>query len=179
MSKRFSVKETFHDYRLVDDVTGLEACMGDGVGQDFRDWDTLGDLLYHDYEGRMPVDDSVGTDAFREAWENDANENTGVYFGAYWAWLDTLVIYDNDETIDRYTVLIGPAPPLECHMQGEKDLWVCLGLSVNCDSPQGFSQWGFAVPNPRLGETVHFLDLPDNVQKHIAEKGEYREDEQA
>lgn len=100
-----------------------------------------------------------------------------MYFGAFFPCLDGLVIYDNDETMDRYTVLVEHASPLECSFHAEKNLWVCLGLSDNCDSPQGFSQWGFAVPGKRLGTIIHFLELPGNVQKHIAEMLEEGEDE--
>ena len=123
--------------------------MGDGVGES---------------------SDPPGTEEFRATWEQDANRYAEEYFMAYFRRLDDLVIYDEDsgQYMDRYTVLVERASPLECHMQGEENLWACLGLSGDPDWPLGFSQWGFAVPNERLGKVIHFLELPGNVQKHIA-----------
>jgi len=173
MNQRFSVKETFHDYRLEDNITGLDASMGDGV-------DVFLDEAYDEFVGTEPERNSfpeIGTEDFRVAWEDEVNKDTGEYFEAYFPRLDGLVIYDNDKTMDRYTVLVEPASLLERSLHAGKDLWVCLGLSVNCDSPQGFSQWGFAVPGKRLGGIIHFLELPGNVQKHVVEMLEEGKDE--
>lgn len=160
MTERFTVTDACNGYYLVDSVTGLEVCLGDGTDN--------------------PIG-TVGTEEFRLAWEKDANESVREYFEVYFYHLDSLVIHDDDsgQYMDRYTVLVEPASFLERAQYPGKDLWVCLGLSVNCDSPQGFSQWGFAVPSEQLGKIVHFLDLPCVVQKHIAEMLEEEDNEQA
>jgi len=67
MKKRFSVIETFHDYRLIDNVTGRSACMGDGV----------------DIEGFVGGFAEVGEPGFVGEWEDDANENVMDYLEAY------------------------------------------------------------------------------------------------
>lgn len=68
-------------------------------------------------------------------------------------------IYDNGgQSWDRFTVLIEPYSAGECN---------ALGLSENCDSPQGFSQWGDAMNGAHLGHEINFDDLPANVQQHV------------
>ena len=72
-------------------------------------------------------------------------------------------IYDNGgKTWDRYTVIIeGWHFGKSCEV---------LGLSDNCDSPQGFSQFGEGYDGDHLGKIISFDDLPDNVQNHIIER---------
>ena len=69
-------------------------------------------------------------------------------------------IYDNGgKTIDRYTILTEPFYfGKSCE---------ALGLSDDCDSPQGFSQWSEAFDGEHLGKEVRFDELPQNVQDHI------------
>jgi hypothetical protein len=46
-----------------------------------------------------------------------------------------------------------------------------LGLSLNPDSPQGFSQYcGKVEPGAHLGRKVSWYSLPDRLQKHIANR---------
>ena len=67
-------------------------------------------------------------------------------------------VYDNSgQTFDRYTVIF-------------KDRTDALGLSDNCDSPQGFSQFGVTVEGRHLGKQIAFADLPENVRLHIYER---------
>ena len=53
--KRFTVNDGRNAFYLEDSVTGLSACMGDGVDQE-----GFGE---------------IGTETFRQAWEDEANEN--------------------------------------------------------------------------------------------------------
>lgn len=64
--KRFSVKETFHDFRLVDDVTGLERCMGDGV-------DVFLDEMYDEFVGTEPVEEFIP-----RGWDRGVPRSLGV-----------------------------------------------------------------------------------------------------
>ena len=67
-------------------------------------------------------------------------------------------IYDNENaTFDRYTFCF-------------KDTNMVLGLSANCDSPQGFSQWGECKEGPHLGKQILFVDLPRNVRDHATKR---------
>jgi len=68
-------------------------------------------------------------------------------------------VFDNGgKTQDRYTILTEP--------------WYfgksceCLGLSDNCDTPQGFSQWSDCFYGEHLGKQINFSNLPENVQEH-------------
>lgn len=72
-------------------------------------------------------------------------------------------IYDNGgKTWDRYTVIIeGWHFGKSCE---------ALGLSDNCDSPQGFSQFGDVYEGKHLGKVISFDNLPDNVQNHIIKR---------
>jgi len=63
-------------------------------------------------------------------------------------------IYDNEgRTFDRYTVIL---------LDGS-----ALGMSVNPDSPQGFSEWCQVVQGAHLGRKISLKELPENVRKHI------------
>ena len=67
-------------------------------------------------------------------------------------------VYDNSgQTFDRYTIIF-------------KEHSEALGLSNNCDSPQGFSQFGVAIEGRHLGRQIAFADLPENVRLHIYER---------
>lgn len=157
MTKRFSVYETHSGFYLEDLVTKRVACMSDGVGIDFGD-DT--------------TSLTCGMHGFEEAWAEDANLCLHTYFEAYFSDLYGLEIYDNPKFADRYTVILEEASPLEKSLQACASLYHCLSLSDNPDSPQGFSQWGTCDAN-HMAETqgrTYFLDLPENVQRHIVER---------
>jgi hypothetical protein len=67
-------------------------------------------------------------------------------------------VYDNGgQTFDRYTIIF-------------KSGSNALGLSDNCDSPRGFSQFGVAVDGRHLGRQISFADLPENVRLHVRER---------
>jgi len=67
--KRFTVIDGCNAYYLRDNVTGRgDACLGDGVDQDFDL-----DLLFG----------GTGTEEFRQAWEDEANECVEEYLEAY------------------------------------------------------------------------------------------------
>jgi hypothetical protein len=68
---RFECIETTSDFRVLDRYTGQEACMGDGVDQDYGSEDN-------------PL--TVGMEGFREAWERDLNDSP-----------DTLEAYFRDQ----------------------------------------------------------------------------------
>lgn len=163
MKKIFEVVDACNGCYLYHTATGLSKCIGDGTDQDM-------------YSGFVRA--QVGTLSFRQLLEDEANSQAFVYFDAYWHELHLLEIYDSDSECDRYTVITEHASALECRLQDKENLWTCLCLSDNCDSPGGFSQWGYcALPNDRLGERIHFLELPDRVQKHIVERLEEGRDE--
>ncbi len=66
-------------------------------------------------------------------------------------------IFDNEgKTFDRFTVTFADRS--------------ALGLSINPDSPQGFSQWCDAVEGHHLGKIITFKDLPESVKKHVLER---------
>jgi len=68
--------------------------------------------------------------------------------------------FDNGgKTLDRYTILTEA-----WHFGKSCD---CLGVSDDCDSPQGFSQWGDCVEGEHLGREIAFDELPQNVQNHV------------
>ena len=75
-----------------------------------------------------------------------------------------LAVYDHgDSTADRYTVV------LDCPDYGagsEETEYTALGLSTDCDSPQGFSQWDTAIIGPHLGKEISIDNLPENVKRH-------------
>ena len=71
-------------------------------------------------------------------------------------------VYDNEKTIDRYTVIFN-----------EDNLFLCV--SHNCNSPQGFSQSGQGkLQTKYLGKKIKFSELPKHVQKHIKERMEVK-----
>ena len=75
-----------------------------------------------------------------------------------------MIVFDNEgSTFDRYTVLTHS-------VLWQSKLWESLGLSSDPDHPQGFSQWGLALPGPHLGKTISFEKLPENVQRHVLER---------
>lgn len=64
-------------------------------------------------------------------------------------------VYDNGgQTFDRYTIIF-------------KEHSEALGLSDNCDRPQGFSQFGVAIEGRHLGRQISSADLPENVRNHV------------
>lgn len=70
--------------------------------------------------------------------------------------------YDNGgRTADRYTVF-----PYR-RLAGTYGQGACLGLSDDCTSPQGFSQWGEGVPGRHLGKRIPFASLPEHVRAHV------------
>jgi len=72
--------------------------------------------------------------------------------------MEVAKVYDNGgQTFDRYTIIFKDRPD-------------ALGLSENCDSSQGFSQFGDAVEGRHLGRQIAFADLPENVRLHIRER---------
>lgn len=156
---RFEVIETFHDFQLIDTVTGRSAGLGDGL----------------DVEGFIGGFVEVGDEDFAEEWADDANENTTEYLEAYFPDLYNLEIYDGPGYIDRYIVVLEGAPLVEKLLENPgnfESLHYCLGLSSNPDSPQGISQIGVVDPS-HLAETqerIAFLGLPLNVQEHIARR---------
>jgi len=80
-------------------------------------------------------------------------------------------IYDNGgATADRYTVVIteralpsGPFRPLV----GQGASYMALYLSEDCNMPNGFNQWGEAIPGPHIGKKIKFSQLPKNVQRCV------------
>ncbi len=137
---RFSVIETFHDYRLVDNVTGRSTGMGDGTDRDSWSQDALG---------------SISAENFRQAWEDEANENTHEYFWAYFPDLYELEVWHDED--DWYVVIIEP---------WTKRATNALALTASFN----VSQFCEAKPGPHLGHRVQFLNLPQRVQRHIAER---------
>lgn len=66
------------------------------------------------------------------------------------------VVTDNPKYFDRYTVYF---------IDG-----TFLSLSTNCDSPQGYSQWGQWQELPATAteeKEISFDGLPLNVQQHV------------
>ena len=71
-----------------------------------------------------------------------------------------LILDNNSRTFDRYSVIF--------------DNGTFLSLSTNCNSPQGYSQWGEWQELPQSDKSdateeteISFSDLPLNVQQHI------------
>jgi len=158
VSKRFSVVETFNDFRLLDHVTGCYACMGDGV----------------DRESRFPI----GSEEFIADWEAEINEASGEYFEAYFPDLHSLEIHDTPEFVDRYVVILEEeTSPQEKKRYGYADLHRCLCLDDDPDSPRGIAVetvCGLGVmrgmAQRAMAQRIAFLDLPDAVQRYIAER---------
>jgi hypothetical protein len=68
-------------------------------------------------------------------------------------------IFDNGgKTFDRYTILTKPF-----HFGKSCN---ALGLSNNCDSPQGFSQMCDVYEGADIGKEISWEDLPENVKEH-------------
>ena len=70
------------------------------------------------------------------------------------------LILDNPNYFDRYSIYFTNG--------------TFLSLSTNCDSPQGFSQWGewSEIPSTDKSDAVEeieisFSDLPISVQQHV------------
>lgn len=89
-------------------------------------------------------------------------------------WLESapeyiLAVYDNDgKTADRYTVLFGGtlySPEMNRNVQS-------LNLSSSPSHPQGVSMWGeaFSYDRKRFGKHIRWLDLPENVRKHVIDR---------
>lgn len=94
----------------------------------------------------------------RKQWTQDAPEYV-------------LACYDNGgKTADRYTVLFGGT-----HWEPSMGRNVSyLGMSGAPTHPQGFSQWGEMPSNNRsaCGKHVRWLDLPENIRKHVIARAE-------
>lgn len=74
--------------------------------------------------------------------------------------MEIIAIYDNGgETIDRYTVVFSELATTYDHEM--------LGLSDNPHEANGFSQWTHGQNGDHLGTKIDFVDLPENVQKHV------------
>lgn len=151
MKNRFKVYEVFNGYMLEDLVTGRSVGLGDGVST-------------------MSLE-PLGTEEFRRNWEDELNECPDT-MEAYFYNLYKLVIFDSPCFMDRYTVIVKPASSLEKVFANCKNLCECLSLSINPDSPQGFSQWGNCDPDymDETQERIWFLDVPENIQAHIAKR---------
>jgi hypothetical protein len=69
-------------------------------------------------------------------------------------------IFDNGgRSADRYTLLTS--------WLESPGVYMCLSLSDNCASPNGFSQWGAARIGPHLGRLIYWGGLPANVRTHV------------
>lgn len=160
MNKRFEVVDACNCYMLYDLVTGRGAAMGDGVDQPYGE---------------------VGTDLFRDRWEDDVNSAVEEVFDAYFGDLSDLLIFDGgDKYADRYTVVLHPVTSLcgmsdlQAEISGDLgSLHHCLSVS-HCDPEWlgGFSQYGTCHPT-FMAETqkqIHFLDMPEVTQRHVARR---------
>lgn len=73
-------------------------------------------------------------------------------------------IYDNDgATLDRYTVV---TDLIAQNGYGHDEIEM-LGLS---EGSEGFSQWSTGQDGSHLGKRVHFENLSEATQKHIAQR---------
>lgn len=71
-----------------------------------------------------------------------------------------IACYDNGgKTFDRYTIVF------DSYL--DDDMYECLGLSSEPNSPQGFSQFDTCQMGEHLGRELNFEELPENVQKHV------------
>ena len=83
---------------------------------------------------------------------------------------DILAVYDHgDGTADRYTIVLNWP---DYGAGSEQTEYAALGLSTDCDSSQGISQWGNAILGPHLGKEVNIDDLPENVRRHALARTE-------
>ena len=97
----------------------------------------------------------IGTREFRQDWEKEANENVHGYFWAYFPDLYELEIwYDGDVW---YVVILEP---------WAKRATNALALTTSFN----VSQFCEAKSGPHLGHRVQFLNLPQSVQRHVAER---------
>jgi len=74
-------------------------------------------------------------------------------------------VWDNGgKSFDRYTIILRRAwitvYPLEA----------AFGLSDNPDKPDGFSQCCEVIDGPHLGKPIAWMDLPENIQKHVVKR---------
>jgi len=74
------------------------------------------------------------------------------------------------DSADRYTVFFGGS------LAGNTETYY-LGLSDNPDHPQGVSMWGEMSSNDVAGyrasakrDRIRWLDLPENVRKHVVQR---------
>lgn len=82
--------------------------------------------------------------------------------------LSDLRIFDNGgATIDRYTVVDTTTGAGEGY--GGTGYYA-LGLSEDCDRPDGFAQTCDVYITPRLGKEIKLNDLPDNVRTYIRQR---------
>lgn len=68
------------------------------------------------------------------------------------------------KTADRYTILFGG-----WLFDALENSYPALGLSDDCDRPNGYSQWTMVKHYNKsvYGKRIHWKDLPTNVRKHI------------
>lgn len=71
------------------------------------------------------------------------------------------VFDDGGKSFDRYTIVL---------KEKEHGKWVCLGLSINTTSPNGFSQFSNCEVGPHLGKKIKWNALPAHVKKHAEER---------
>jgi len=70
-------------------------------------------------------------------------------------------IYDNGgETLDRYTIYYG-------EKNKTNNLYECIALSENPNSPLGFYQHTMGEPGRHNGKKIKLTDLPLECQKSI------------
>ena len=132
--KRFTVNDGCNAFYLEDSVTGLSACMGDGVDQE-----GFGE---------------IGTETFRQAWEDEANENAHEYFEAYFTSLYELEIWCDRDLVVVFTgEQTGKYPDV---------LVVIESLDM--------SRFSEAISGPHLGQRARFLSLSQKMQRYIAER---------
>lgn len=73
-------------------------------------------------------------------------------------------IYDNGgKTIDRYTVVTNEP-------WGSRTVETFYALGLDDVGGSSFSQWGEAKIGRHLGKRIHFEDLNETTQAHIAER---------
>jgi hypothetical protein len=76
---------------------------------------------------------------------------------------------DGGKTCDRYSITF----EIYNNKSGKWDIWkdgdkiVCLGLSSDPISPQGFSQFSTCQEGRHLGKRIAWSELPKLIQKHI------------
>lgn len=67
-------------------------------------------------------------------------------------------VYDDPTYAERYTLVT--------NMPVGDGRVYALGLSDNCDKPNGYSQWCYVDKRGPYGKKITFSDLPENVKSH-------------